>query len=121
MTSSEYPDQTARETGSIDLSSVFLRLVVAINLLRFVLSFFPSFEGTADSEGWLDSLLNPYRIDGFRIDLVWLVFSTVIIFLAGFHFLRRRAIFDAVLCFGWTLAFFCFIYHLIAMGVLDFG
>jgi hypothetical protein len=111
----------SEDDNVIPLSSIFSRLVITVNAVGFVLSFFPWFEGTADSEGWADRVLGPHRIAGFRIDFVWFVASTAIIFFAGFHFLRRRSIFDALLCFGWALAFLAYIYHLIAIGDLDFG
>ena len=106
--------------------SFICRVLIGINCIQFLLSFFPKFEGTADSVGWIDSVLDGYRIDGFRIDFVWLVLSTLFIFFAGFEFrsrasVSRGAYIDTRLCFAWTLAFFVFVYHAIYVGVLDFG
>ena len=44
-------------------------------------------EGTATRVGAVDHLLGAFRLGGFRVDVVWLVFSTVATALAGLIFL----------------------------------
>jgi hypothetical protein len=118
---SDYHYRLAPEAGSQSISTYIFRALIAVNAIRFALSFAPKFEGTANSPGWIDNVLGAHRLGGFRIDFLWIVLSTILIFFAGFHFLVRRRTVDALLCFLWTLAFFVFIHHLILIGVLDFG
>jgi NADH:ubiquinone oxidoreductase subunit H len=105
---------------------MLIRAVIALNFLRFGLSFSPWFEGTVDSVGESDRLFGGYRLGGFRIDFVWLVASTLVIFSATFYFLMvskrdHRARVDAFLCAGWTVAFVVYIARVLLTGILYFG
>jgi hypothetical protein len=105
-----------------------LRFLIALNFVRFALSFVPAFEGTAENPGagWINKALGFYRFDGFTLDFVWMVLSTPVIFFAAFYFssrvkVHRWAFIDVVLCLAWTVAFFIFLYRQLASGLLDFG
>jgi hypothetical protein len=100
-----------------------LRIAVALNFVRFALSFSPQFEGTAQTAGTIDRLLGPYTVGTFRADFAWLIGSTMIIFPAAFYFARvseknPRARLDAVLCLAWTAAFVVYVIKSLLMGVL---
>ena len=102
------------------------RFVVALNFLRFALSFWPHFEGTAARPGLADSLFGIYRSDGFRLDFSWLILSTFAVFAAIFYFFGeakhdRRAKIDALFCIAWVLAFVIYVGKALITGVLDFG
>jgi hypothetical protein len=102
------------------------RAVVAVNLLLVALSWWPWFEGTAAKPGAVDHLLGTLRLGGFRADVVWLVISTLFIFLALFLFLAearrsRSARANVLLCLAEIVAFGSFVYRVLTTGVLDFG
>ena len=102
-----------------------IRSIVAVNFVRFLLAFVPSFEGTEKSVGAADKIF-AWRISGFRADFVWLVITTVLIFIAGIYFLLgikedRTAKTDALLCAAWVLAFFIYIARSLFTGMIDFG
>src|SRR6516165_9850772 len=63
---------------------IVFRALIAINIVRFALSFLPASEGSA---GWINSALGSCLVTGWRIDLWWLAVSTPLIFFAGFGFL----------------------------------
>jgi hypothetical protein len=63
---------------------IILRIVIALNFIRFALSFLPLFEGTAESAGFADRLFNPMHTDGFRSDFLWLIVSSTYVFFAMF-------------------------------------
>jgi hypothetical protein len=103
-----------------------LRAVIAINFLRFALSFSPWFEGTAARVGFADRLFGAIRVGNFRIDGVWLVASTCVVFLAMFYFFLEsksdpEARTDAYLCLAWVVAFAIFVARAFLTGVIDFG
>lgn len=101
-----------------------LRTAVALNFVRFALSFDPRFEGTAHSAGTIDRLLGSDTWFGFfRPDFAWLIVSTIVIFAASFYFARvseqyHRARLDVFLCRVWTAAFVIYIIKLLFTGVL---
>jgi hypothetical protein len=104
----------------------FLRMLIALNFIRFALSFFAGFEGSEHSLGWVDRNLGDYRLGGFEIDFVWILLSTPIIFFATFYFLSRTRInqwayVDVAMCLACTLGFFVFLYRELVTGNLYFG
>jgi hypothetical protein len=122
---------TARSSSrdGIVPSSLFgaiIRGVIAVNLIMVSLSWWPWFEGTATKPGEVDRLLSSVRLGGFRADFVWLMISTLFIFLAVFFFLKdaRRsgsARITTALCVLEILAFCSFVYRALTSGLLDFG
>jgi hypothetical protein len=102
------------------------RGVVALNFLRFALSFSTWFEGSAEAPGFADRLFNPFHGNGFRWDFVWLIFSSGAIFFALFYFLAqikrdRGAKLNAALCVVWLAAFFIYVLRILHSGLLDLG
>jgi hypothetical protein len=102
-----------------------IRSVIAVNFVRFALSFSARFEGTAGSVGVADWLFQ-MRWAGFRIDFIWLVISTIVVFYAMFYFLSSRknnslAKIDALACLAWVVAFVLDIVRSFLTGVIDFG
>ena len=102
-----------------------IRSIVAVNFVRFLLAFVPSFEGTDKSVGAADTIF-AWRMAGFRADFVWLVVSTILVFLAGVYFIfrikeDRTAKTDVILCAAWVVAFIIYIARTLFTGVLDFG
>jgi hypothetical protein len=102
------PDKSRR----LGLGSITLRIVIALNFVRFALSFLPWFEGTEHSAGFADRLFNPIHADGFRSDFLWLIVSSVFVIFAMFvyvpeGFREKTARTNVFLGFAWLLAF-CF-------------
>src|SRR5277367_2547181 len=77
------------ERQTVGIGTIVLRAVIALNLVRFALSFLPWFEGTEHSVGFAQQLFNPRHTNGFRSDFLWLFFSTVFIFFAMFAFIPK--------------------------------
>ena len=105
---------------------LMLRAAIAINFIRFALSFSPRFEGTAASGGLADRIFGGYRLGGFRADGIWLVVSTCVIFLATFYFFLSsksdpKAKTDTYLCIAWVVAFVIFVARAFLTGIIDFG
>jgi len=75
-------DATRRFRGPVSAALTWLlRIAIVINFTRFVLSFSPRFEGTAQKAGTIDSLLGSYTVLGFfRPDFAWLIVSSMILF-----------------------------------------
>lgn len=108
-----------------DMGVWLIRSVIVVNFARFALSFSSRFEGSAGTVGLADRLFQ-MRWAGFRIDLIWLVISTILIFLAMFYFFLSwkddsRAKIDALACLAWVFAFIIFIVRAFLTGVIDFG
>jgi hypothetical protein len=108
------------------LFGVITRGVIAADLILVALSWWPWFEGTATKPGEVDQLLSSVRLGGFRADFLWLMISTLFIFLAFFSFLKdarssRSARITAALCVLEILAFCSFVYRILTSGLLDFG
>jgi hypothetical protein len=106
--------------------TLMFRAVIALNFLRFGLSFSRWFEGTPGSAGMCDRLLGGYRLGGFRVDFAWLIASTLIIFPATFYFLSvsnsdHRARVDVFLCAAWTIACVVYVMRGLLTGMLYFG
>jgi hypothetical protein len=107
-------------------TAVFMiRAVIAINFLRFALSFSSRFEGTEGGPGLADRIF-ALRLGGFRVDGIWLVASTCVIFVATFYFLLNsrenpKSRIDACLCAAWVVAFVIFLARAFLTGVIDFG
>src|SRR5271170_5742002 len=68
------------------LETVFRGVVIG-NVLLVALSWWPWFEGTVATVGEVDRLLGPFRLGGFRPDVLWLTLSTFLIGLLFFAFL----------------------------------
>jgi|SRR5579863_113848 hypothetical protein len=122
---------TAEANSSRSIRSFFPRMLpwvfraaIALNFVRFVLSFIPSFEGTAERAGIIDGLLGKYTVFGFfRPDFAWLFGSTMVIFPATFYFANiskndPRARLDVLLGWAWTVAFVIYVIRSIVTGVL---
>ncbi len=108
------------------IGTIVLRGVIALNLVRFALSFLPWFEGTKHGAGFADQLFNPRHTNGFRSDFLWLFFSTIFIFFVMFAFIPKfkresKARINVYLCLGWLAAFLIYILKSLFTGFLDFG
>jgi len=108
------------------LATIMLRLVIALNFVRFVLSFVPWFEGTADTAGYADRLFNPNHTDGFRSDFLWLIASSAFIFVSLFWSIQdfkenRSARINVYLSLAWLAAFSIYIGRVVVTGTLWFG
>lgn len=100
-----------------------LRAAIALNFVRFALSFVPKFEGTAASAGIADKLFGAYTVGFFRADFAWLIGSTIVIFAATFYFAKDsrndpHARLDVLLGWTWIVAFVIYILRSILTGVL---
>jgi len=65
-------------------------------------------------------------VGGFRADFVWLLFSSIAVFLLFWFFLfsvreSRSAKINAALCAIEIIAFAVFIHHILVSGLLYFG
>lgn len=117
---STYPDSHAR------LSGLLLRCVIGFNILLIALSWSSGFEGTENEVGVADKLLGNFRVAGFRADFVWLLLSSIAVFLLFWFFLpsvraSRSAKINATLCAIEIVAFAIFIHHILVSGLLYFG
>lgn len=106
--------------------SSVLRGVVVLNLTIVAISWSRWFSGDANHLGMVDRLLGHLRLGGFRVDVVWLVLSTVTLGLAFLYFISqsirdREARINAAFCFFGVVAFCLFVYRALTTGVLDFG
>ena len=100
-----------------------LRVVIALNFIRFALSFLPWFEGTAAQPGLADEVFGRYRVGGFRVDFVWLIASTAVILCSIPYVLRMsksspKIKVDSYLCITWLIAFILFVAKALLSGVL---
>ena len=108
------------------MASILFRIVVGLNFVRFALSFSRVFEGTGQNDGIADTLFNPSGHFGFRLDFVWLVFSTLAIVVATLLFIRgiqseRRARIDVVLGLTWMIAFAVYKTKSLTSGIFYLG
>ncbi|WP_348267706.1 hypothetical protein P8936_00325 [Edaphobacter paludis] len=84
------------------------------------------FEGSEQKIGVADRLFGWLRLCGFRADLVWLFFSTIVLAFTFISFLIKAkenpaAQVNTVLCLAGVLAFCLFAYHVVTSGLLYFG
>jgi hypothetical protein len=115
-------EQSAPHDASNKVVSLLVRAVASFNLLVIALGFTETGERAGLSEelfGWL-------RFGGFRLDFVWLCFSTVALFGATFLFLADAgksgtAKVNAAFCIAGVLAFCIYIGYVLLSGVLYFG
>ena len=99
------------------------RATIALNFVRFALSFVPRFEGTALNVGIADRLFGAFTVIYFRADFAWLLGSTILILIATFYLAGisnddPRARFDVVLGWTWVVAFAIYVIKSIFTGVL---
>jgi hypothetical protein len=99
------------------------RAAIALNFVRFALSFFPKFEGTAESAGIADKLFGAYTVIFFRADFAWLIGSTMVIFPATLYLAKTlrtdpQARLDVLLGLAWTAASVIYLIKSILTGVL---
>ncbi len=103
-----------------------VRVAIALNFVRFALSFSPAFEGTTTSMGIADRIFASHRVGGFRLDAVWLFASSCVILFAALYFLFNvksdpTAKTDLFLCIAWVIAFVIFVVRSFLTGTIDFG
>ena len=106
------------------ISMIVLRLALAINFLRYALSFVPYFEGTAKSSGLADQIFPGG--DGFRFDVQWLIVTTVFIAVAMLLLLfsrqsRSRYKIEIIFSALWIVAFIAYFVRAMLTGLLDMG
>ncbi len=100
--------------------------VVGFNLVLMAISLTSWFGGTERTPGVADQIFGKVRLGGFRGDIVWLMVSTVILFLAMFVFIIQArqslaARISAALCVAEVLAFGLYLFHSLTSGTLYFG
>ena len=105
---------------------MIFRAVIALNFIRFALSFWPRFEGTAHSIGIADYIFpyNSWTI--FRLDFDWLLGSSAIIFVSIFYFIvvwksDPEAKANLLLSCAWLVAFCIYVARIFTTGLVDFG
>jgi hypothetical protein len=126
MSMENVENDSAGEKRTLGFGTVVLRLVIALNFIRFALSFLPWFEGTASAAGFADQLFNPRHTDGWRSDVLWLFFSSLYVFFAMFVFVpdfwrEAKARTNVYLGFAWLVAFLIDVYRSLVTGTLYFG
>jgi len=99
------------------------RAALALNFVRFALSFVPKFEGTAARAGIADELFGAYTVGFFRADFAWLIGSTIVLFAATLYFAKDsendpEARLDVLLGWTWIVAFVIYVIKSIFTGVL---
>jgi hypothetical protein len=115
------------EKRRINPRTIILRSVIGLNFLRFLLAFVPGFEeGVGGGPGLADRIFNPFHSNGFRSDFIWLVFSTLGIFVATFVYSSKlkndkSARLNVILCVAWIATFFIYMSRVLSLGLLDFG
>ena len=102
------------------------RAAIALNFVRFALSFVPKFEGTAARAGIADKLFGAYTVGFFRADFAWLIGSTIVLFAATFYFAKDsendpQARLDVLLGWTWIVAFVIYLIKSVFTGVLYSG
>ena len=107
------------------MASILFR-AVGLNFVRFALSFSRVFEGRGENNGIADVLFKPHGYFDFRLDLVWLVFSTLAIVVATVLFIRgiesdRSARINVVLGLTWLIAFAVYLTRPLNSGIFYLG
>lgn len=121
-----FEDATLAKSENHSEAGVWLiRCLIAINFVRFALSFSSRFEGDSETSGLADQLFS-VRLGGFRADFIWLGLTTIAIFLATFYFFLSRNMYphrklDAFACLAWVAAFSVFVARAFFTGIIDFG
>lgn len=105
--------------------SWLLRGLIAVNLFRLSLGWSTSFEGDAHNPGIADRVFTN-RGGGFRSDFLWLILTTLMIFIAfccQLPWLRtsRTARINALLCVVEVVGFVLYVRQVLLTGVLHFG
>jgi hypothetical protein len=118
--------EAVEQSSSSTKASQLVWSVTAFNCFLVVLSWTIWFGGDAQHVGVADRLFGHLRSDGFRVDIIWLFISNVVLGIAFPVFLSKaRRSFaarkNAALCAVSILAFCADIVHALTSGVLDFG
>ena len=97
-----------------------------LNILLVAVSWSRWFSGDAEHVGMVDRVLGQLRLGGFRVDVLWLGLTTVVLGLAFLNFVplalcNREARINAIFCLGGVVAFCLFVYRALTTGVLDLG
>ena len=119
-------DNSPTSDDEFTLIDFVLRAGVIVNLVLISLTWWPRFSGSENQVGLADQLFGQLRIGGFRIDLVWLVLSSAVLFFASVHFFnctaeRKPAFLNGMFCVAGVLAFIAYIHKILTSGILWFG
>jgi ABC-type transport system involved in cytochrome c biogenesis permease subunit len=106
--------------------SAILRGLVVFNIVLVAVSWSRWFSGDARHIGMVDQIIGHLRLGGFRVDVLWLVFTTIFLGIAFLYFashsLRsREARINAIFCLCGIVGFCLYVYRALTTGVLDFG
>jgi hypothetical protein len=106
--------------------STVLRSIVVFNTMLVAVSWSRWFSGDAGHVGVVDQIIGHLRLGGFRVDVLWLVVSTIFLSVAFLYFashsLRsREARINAIFCLCGIAGFCLYVYRALTTGVLDFG
>ena len=107
-----------------DRGFIALSLLAVANCAFMLLALTVWFGGSAKTPGVVDQFFG--RVSGFRLDAVWLIVSSALLFLMGIACViaaqRERAIWrTAVLCFTENAVFVVYLLHSFRAGLVDFG
>ena len=84
-----------------------LRALLVVNFTLFVLTFIPAFSGIGPKSGVADRWWGEYRFGGWRADVVWMLLSSVVIFVGALPWTAepgaRRT--TSILCRYWLGCF----------------
>jgi hypothetical protein len=97
----------ARNAGGLELANWVLRAAVALDLFLFGLSVVPASSGIGPAPGLADRLWGNARLAGWRVDVVWMVCSSVLIFAGTSRWTREASAgkTTAILCWAWLPLF----------------
>ena len=119
-------DDSTTSNDEFTLIDFLVRACVIVNLVLILLTWWPRFSGSENQAGLADQVFGQFRIGGFRIDLVWIVLSSAVLFFASFHFFnssgeRKATFLNGVFCVAGVLAFIVYIHKILTSGILWFG
>jgi hypothetical protein len=108
----------ARNVRSLEPADWVLRAVIALNVFLFVLHFVPTVSGIGPKPGLADRLWGNTRLAGWRVDVVWMLCSSLLILAGTSRWTRepgpRKT--TAFLCWAWLPFFVVYLgYTLIHM------
>jgi hypothetical protein len=100
-----------RSVGRVKIRTpdLMLRGMLAVNFALFVLTFIPAFSGIGPGSepGLADRLWGRVRLDGWRVDVVWVCLSTAAVCVGGLRSAQTpgpRAT-TTILCRVWLVCF----------------
>jgi hypothetical protein len=105
---------------------LYTRILLAVNTVLLVVSFFPWFAGTPGAAGVADHLFGHLTFGGFRFDVVWLVLAFIATSIWTFFNLAHFNVspshrLNGLLGLAWCAGFIYYVHHIITSGLLWMG